>query len=62
MAEILREYVDRLDELLILEDLRRYQANIISKQNLYNFFKVKINFFKDIFFKIIYNLRFFFDP
>ena len=24
MAEILREYVDRLDELLILEDLRRY--------------------------------------
>ena len=40
MAEILREYADRLDEWYILTDVRRCQENIISKQNLYKFFKV----------------------
>ena len=38
MAEILREYADRLDEWWILADLRKYSKNIISKQNLYKFF------------------------
>ena len=34
MAEVLREYADRLDEWWILADLRKYLENIISKQNL----------------------------
>ena len=33
MAEVLREYIDRLDGWRILTDLRKYLGNIISKQN-----------------------------
>ena len=34
MAEVLREYADRLDEWLILAGQVKYSENIISKQNL----------------------------
>ena len=38
MAEVLREYADRLDGWIILADLRKYKGYIISKQNLSKFF------------------------
>ena len=38
MAEVLREYADRLDEWLILAGQVKYSENIISKQNLYKSF------------------------
>ena len=38
MAEILREYADRLDGSIILADLRKYKGYIISKKNLSKFF------------------------
>ena len=44
MAEVLREYAERLDRWIILADLRKYKGYIISKQKYTNFFKVGINF------------------
>ena len=38
MAEVLREYADRLDGWVILANLRKYKGYIISKQNLSKFF------------------------
>ena len=38
MAEVLREYADRLDGWIILADLRKYKGYIISKKNLSKFF------------------------
>ena len=38
MAEVLREFADRLDEWLILAGQVKYSENIISKQNLYKSF------------------------
>ena len=38
IAEVLREYEDRLEEEWILAYLSKYYDNKISKQNLYKFF------------------------
>ena len=46
MAEVLREYADRLDGWVILANLRKYKGYIISKQNLFKVFKLEKNFFK----------------
>ena len=40
MAEVLREYADRLDGWRILADLRNYEENVITKKIYPNFFKL----------------------